>query len=84
MGDIHAYIAGDNPSRADSFLDEIEAAIVRAAVDPLHHPARTDLPCNPRAASHGRYRIYFLVSKTEILVLRVLHSARDTMHGFPE
>ena len=83
LADIHTFIASDNPDRADSFLDEIEAAIARAASDPLHHPVRTDLPGHPHAAGYGRYRIYFLISKADILVLRVLHSARDIAEGFP-
>jgi len=58
-------------------LDEIDATVASAVADPLHCPARADATGSPRGASRGRCRIDFQVNKSEFLVLKALHSARD-------
>lgn len=79
---IGDYIALDNPPRAASFVAEIEAAIARIASNPLLHPARDDLAAGLRVTRHKRYAIYFLPSEEEIMIVRVLHGARDQAGAF--
>jgi plasmid stabilization system protein ParE len=38
---------------------------------------RNNISPGLRLAVHGRYNIYFRVTSTEVIIVRVLHSARD-------
>lgn len=75
--DIGDFIALDNPSRAVSFIVEIEATMMGAANRPGSFPARFDLHDGLRMARHGRYLIFFLEAASEVRIVRVLHGARD-------
>jgi toxin ParE1/3/4 len=74
--DIWLYIARDNPPRADSFLDELDALMSRLADEPLLGPARYDLGDGIRYMPHGRYLIFYPQRKDGIEIIRVLHGAR--------
>jgi toxin ParE1/3/4 len=78
LADIGDYIALDNPSRAASFIDEIEARFTEIARRPSLYRLRDDVMAGIRAAPYGRYLIYFRhESDGEVVFLRVLHGARD-------
>lgn len=78
LADIGDYIALDNPVRAASFIDEIEARFAEIAEQPMHYRLRDEVLPGVRAAPHGRYLIYFRSERNgDVLFLRVLHSARD-------
>ena len=80
LADLEAigdHIAADNPSRALTFVAEIEARIGRIPDAPGASTPRDDLHPGLRSVRHGRYGIYFLVLDQEIRVVRVLHGARD-------
>ncbi|MGH8613069.1 MAG: type II toxin-antitoxin system RelE/ParE family toxin [Gammaproteobacteria bacterium] len=77
LEEIGDYIAIDNPSRAVSFVGEIREHCAKIASSPLGYTSRLDLGEGVRSCSHGRYVILFQSSDTEVLIVRVLHGARD-------
>ena len=57
---------------------------VEAAFEPVRHfphaaPARDQLAPNLRVTFHGAYAIYYQPRPDEIVIIRVLHGARDTV-----
>jgi toxin ParE1/3/4 len=77
LRDIAHYIALDNPARALTYVRELRAAMEKAAERPRSFNVRMDLPGRPSVAPHGSYRIYFESASPAIIVIRVLHAARD-------
>jgi toxin ParE1/3/4 len=74
---IAIYIARDNPERATSFVEELISKISSVGDRPLTYPAKEDLRNGLRSAAHGRYRILFKIDDKSVVILRVLHGARD-------
>jgi toxin ParE1/3/4 len=79
LEDIAEYIARDNPERATTFVEELEAKCRAVAATPDIYPARPDLAPGLRLAVHGRYLVLFreLPGQTAVRVERVLHGARN-------
>jgi toxin ParE1/3/4 len=77
LEDIGDYIARDNPSRAVSFVRELERECRRVAKRPAAFPARDDLAPGIRMAVHGSYLIFFRVTEKTVRVERVIHGARN-------
>jgi plasmid stabilization system protein ParE len=77
LEEIAAYIARDNPVRAPTFIDALEAQCVALARTPLGYPPREDLASRLRMGVHGRYLILFrLLSHDDaVRVERVLYGA---------
>ena len=75
--DIGRYIAEDNPERAMSFVDELEAKTMQVAERPLSFPSRDDISPGLRSAAHGRYLVLFRDLPDRVRIVRVLHGARD-------
>jgi toxin ParE1/3/4 len=77
--EIADYIARDNPTRAASFNDELEAICRSAAATPDLYPARPELAPGLRMAIHRRYLVLCrdLPGENTVRIERVLHSARD-------
>ncbi len=75
LEDIVEYIARDNPERAATFVEELEAKCRAVAAAPDIYPARPDLAPGLRMAVHGRYLVLFreLPGQTAVRVERVLH-----------
>lgn len=82
LEEIADYIAQDNPRRALSFIAELRAHCARIADAPLAFPARAELSPRLRASAHGRYVIFFRPSSSGILIVRILHGARDLPRQF--
>lgn len=76
LEEIGDYIARENPARAVSFLDEIEAHCRRIAEMPEALPTRDDLALGLRMAVHGNYLILFRVVEDTVRVERIVHGAR--------
>ncbi|WP_151985488.1 type II toxin-antitoxin system RelE/ParE family toxin [Rhizobium sp. EC-SD404] len=74
---IHRYIAEDSPAAADRFIDQLGAKLDAIASSRSSGVPRDWLAPALRASIHGRYAIYFLVEPTEVLIVRILHGARD-------
>jgi toxin ParE1/3/4 len=78
LAEIGDYIALENPGRAASFINEIEARFIEIAKQPSIYRLRDDVMAGIRAAPHGRYLIYFRCDPSgDVIFLRVLHGARD-------
>jgi len=75
--DIGDFIALDNPSRAASFVAEIEAKIVEVGERPGSFQKRDDLHKGLRHARHGRYLIFFIEAGEEVQIVRVIQGSRD-------
>lgn len=75
--DIAAYIAGDNPERAYSFVAELEAQCARLLDFPMRGQLRPELAAQLRSIPCGRYIIFFTPASDTLPVERILHGARD-------
>jgi toxin ParE1/3/4 len=74
---IADYIATDNPVRALSFVRELRAQCLRITLNPSGYRLRPELGDGIRSCAHGHYVIFFEASAETVLVVRVLHGARD-------
>lgn len=77
LDEIWLYIAKDNITAADKFLDEIGDSTQLLAKEPLMGRARHDLALGLRSFPVTRYIIFYIPSPTGVEIVRVLHSARD-------
>ncbi|PQA81501.1 type II toxin-antitoxin system RelE/ParE family toxin [Limnohabitans sp. TS-CS-82] len=75
--EIGDYIAQDNPARAISFMAELEKQCQKICINPKGYRKRPELDAEIRSCAYGRYIIYFENSQSSVLIIRVLHSARD-------
>lgn len=75
--DISIYIARDNPGRAQSFVDELEARCADLLVFPDSGRARPELAPDLRSKPHGRYIIFYTPARDTVRIERILHGARD-------
>lgn len=76
LEDIGDYIARDNPSRAASFVEELETACSRIAENPRAYASRDSLVPGIRMAVYRHYLIFFRILDHEIRVERIVHGAR--------
>jgi toxin ParE1/3/4 len=76
LEEIAGFIAGDNPVRAVSFIDELMGVCARIEEQPRAFPRRDDLAKGLRQAVHGRYLILFTAGDHGVVIERVLHGAR--------
>lgn len=80
---IGDHIAGDNPSRALSFIAELRTRFAAIAKAPRAYRARRELGEGLRSCAHGNYVIFFAATKTRLTIVRVLHGAMDIAARFP-
>lgn len=62
---------------ATRFVDEIEGTIQRLRLFPLGGVAREQLGTGLRVIFHHPYAVYYVPGVYEVVVVRVLHGARD-------
>jgi toxin ParE1/3/4 len=74
---IADWIAEDNPSRAVSFIREIRKRCDQVAEFPKASPERAELGPGIRMTVHRDYLIFYREAAIGMIVLRVLHGARD-------
>lgn len=74
---IGDYIGADNPKRAISFVQELREQCGRIARNPLGYPSRPELAAGLRSCAYGHYVIFFQFVPDELVIVRVLHGARD-------
>jgi plasmid stabilization system protein ParE len=77
---IADYIAHDNPERAETFLDEIDAEIQLIGKNPQLYRLRPEIGSGIRMGIVGRYAILFRIAETMIVIERVVHAGRDLPH----
>ncbi len=74
---IGDFIAEDNPARANSFVEELQERCQEMSRHPTAFPLRAELEPGLRIGVHGKYLIFFKSTDEEMLVVRILHGARD-------
>ena len=79
---IADYIAADNPRRAASFVQALRQQCERIAHNPAGYRLRPELGEGIRSCAHGRYVVFFIASANEVVVVRILHGARDLAAQF--
>lgn len=81
---IALTIAEDNPSAADDWLDSIESRCKLLAQIPGLGRLRRDLAPKLRSFAVGNHIIFYREADDGIVVIRVLHGARDLPKLFKE
>ena len=74
---IWSYIADDNSDAADRLLDEIDEICNTLAEAPHAGRLREDLAPELRSLPVGNYVIFYRPHGDGVIVIRVLHGARD-------
>ena len=82
LDEIWYYIAQNNPAAADRLIDTFHDKFSLLATQPLIGQARDELRPHLRSFTVGNYVIYFHPADDRILVIRVLHAARDILQLF--
>lgn len=82
LEEIAFSIAQDNLERAITFVAELRRRAQEAADGPKLFPMRPELADGIRSVRHGTYLIFFIETDDGILVVRVLHGARNLLRIF--
>jgi len=77
LAEIWDYIAEDNESPADAFVDFIDKKFQQLASHPNMGRPRDELEEGLRSFPVGRYVIFYRVMPKGIEIVRVLHGSRD-------
>jgi len=77
VSEIAAYIAKDNIPAAENFYDTIQEKCDELARMPKMGKLRKELGSSVRSFPFGRYVIFYIARGELIVILRVLHGARD-------
>lgn len=77
LEEIGDYIAQDNPRRAVSFINQIKAQCHKICLNPEGYRRRPELSEKLRSCAFGRHVIFFESNPKQVLIVRVLHGARD-------
>ena len=77
LADIWDYIAEDNESRADAFIDNIDQKFHVLAEQPAIGRPRDELAEGLRSFPIGQYVIFYHPVPGGVEIVRVLHGARD-------
>ena len=81
LSSIALYIAADSPVRALTFTDELEDKALSLRHAPYKGTDRSDVSAGLRLLPHGNYNIYYKVWGQKLVVVRILHSARNINMG---
>ena len=84
LEDIGDFIAQDDPlraasrePRAASFVAELQGNCQKLLDNPDAYPTRPELGRGMRASAHGKYLIFFKSVGNDLLIVRILHGARN-------
>lgn len=77
LAEIWDYIADDNESRADAFIDLIDRKFHELASHPNMGRSRDELSEGLRSFPVGRYVIFYRPLPQGVEIIRVLHGSRD-------
>lgn len=80
---IASFIARDNPPRALTFVDELEAVCGKLLDFPRSGADRSEIRAGLRSRPHGNYVIFYTVGDAVIRIDRILHGARDFTAELP-
>ena len=77
LSEIWDYIAADNDTRADAFVDLIDQKFQALAGHPNLGRSRDELEEGLRSFPVGKYVIFYRVIPEVVEIVRVLHGSRD-------
>jgi len=77
LKEIHRYVARDKPGAARRLRQTLEGTFRLLARNPMIGEARPDLGDDVRMFSVGSYVIFFRPAKSGIVIVRVIHGARN-------
>lgn len=80
--EIWNYIALSDPGAADRLLDRLREASQMLARNPEGGTPRTDLGSTLRFFPVGNYLLFYESEEDGIIIVRVLHGARDYRREF--
>ena len=80
--EIWHYIAADNPDAADALLRKIDAKLDLYAANPMMGTDRSRLGRGLRSFPVGNYLVFYKPLEDGIIVLRVVHGARNLRRLF--
>ena len=75
--DIWFYIAQDQPANADRYLEKLQQTALKLAETPGLGRDRAELAEGLKSFPVDRYSLYYLVTDTQIILVRVLPGDRD-------
>lgn len=78
--DIAVFIAQDNPKRASTFVDGLEAKCEALGGAPGIGTSRPELGDGIRMLPHGRYLIFYREANQRLRIERIMHGSRDIGH----
>ena len=77
IDDIWFHIAVDDADAADGMVHRIVSATARLETFPLSAPERPEVGKGMRSLSVGPYVVLYRVLADHVLIVRVVHSARN-------
>jgi toxin ParE1/3/4 len=77
LAEIWAFIAEDSPRAADAFVQQIIGKFEPLRQFPELGVTREQFAPGLRALPHRDYVIYYLAEPDALVIVRVLHGARD-------
>ncbi|TQV65747.1 type II toxin-antitoxin system RelE/ParE family toxin [Exilibacterium tricleocarpae] len=75
--DIWLYIAEDQPINADRYLDKLQTKAQTLAEFPDLGPDRPELAEGLKSFPVDRYNLYYTVTESRLILVRVLPGDRD-------
>jgi toxin ParE1/3/4 len=82
LSEIWEFIAKDNIERADTFVDQVDGKFRALAAQPLMGRERKELGPGIRSLAMPPYVIFYEALPDGVIILRVLHGARDVRAQF--
>lgn len=79
---IGDYIAQDSATRALTFIAELRQQCHKIAARPFAYRSRPEISKGLRSCPYGNYVIFFLPRAIDVLIVRILHGARDIFSQF--
>ncbi|MEM9574878.1 MAG: type II toxin-antitoxin system RelE/ParE family toxin [Pseudomonadota bacterium] len=77
LTDIWGYIAESSPRNASTFVRELTERFEPLRYNPKIGPAREEYGVGLRAHFHRDYAIYYTYNDVDLIILHVVHGARD-------
>ena len=77
LDEIWSYVARDNPTAADSLIDEISEHCRIYATQPEAGTPADRFQAGLRYFAYGNYVVFYRPEVSGILVIRIVHGARN-------
>ena len=75
---IGDWIAQENPVRAESFVEDLEAECMNLAYFPERYPVYKNIDVGQlRRKAYGNYLIFYVIDEKLVNIARILHGAQD-------